>query len=82
FAHGPQINDPRAPEWESTLATHFGWWDKVVEKHSKEGTALTMTTEFGPPGYMPTIPFTNQPITDLWGVNCHMKDLWRARYTS
>ena len=25
FAHGPQINDPRAPEWESTLATHFGW---------------------------------------------------------
>lgn len=80
FAHGPQVNDPRAPEWQKTVDTHFKWWDQVVEQHVQAGTTLTMTTEFGPPSYMPTVPFTNQPITDLWTINCHMKDLWRARY--
>lgn len=81
FAHGPQVNDPRAPEWQKTIEAHFSWWDKVVEKQVQAGTALTMTTEFGPPGYMPTVPFTQQPITDLWAINKHMKDLWRARYS-
>lgn len=81
FAHGPQVNDPRAPEWQKTVETHFDWWDKVVKQHVQAGTPLTMTTEFGPPGYMPTVPFTNQPITDLWAINKHMKDLWRARYS-
>ncbi|MEO0338222.1 MAG: sugar phosphate isomerase/epimerase [Bacteroidota bacterium] len=75
-----QISDPRAPEWKDTLAAHFAWWDKVVEHHIEAGKTLTMTTEFGPPSYMPTLPFTNQPVTDLWAVNKHMKDLWRERY--
>jgi sugar phosphate isomerase/epimerase len=80
FAQGPQVNDPRAPEWQKTVAAHFDWWDQVVERHSKAGTKLTMTTEFGPPDYMPTVPFTQQAITDLWTINSHMKDLWRTRY--
>jgi hypothetical protein len=46
------------------------------------GETLTMTTEFGPPNYMPTVPFTQQPITDLWAINKYMKDLWRERYQS
>lgn len=81
FEHGPQVNDPRAPEWQKTVEAHFSWWDKVVEKQVQTGTGLTMTTEFGPPGYMPTVPFTQQPITDLWAINSHMKNLWRARYS-
>lgn len=80
--NSPQISDPRAPEWEKTLAGHFAWWDKVVAHHIEAGTTLTMTTEFGPPSYMPTLPFTNKPVTDLWDINKHMKDLWRKRYKS
>jgi sugar phosphate isomerase/epimerase len=78
----PQINDPRAPEWEKVVAQHFVWWDKVVERCLETGQTLSMTTEFGPPNYMPTIPFTQQPITDLWAINSYMKDLWRQRYQS
>ncbi|NRB64860.1 MAG: sugar phosphate isomerase/epimerase [Saprospiraceae bacterium] len=79
-ANGPQVGDPRAPEWQQALEAHFSWWDTIVEQHVAAKQPLTMTTEFGPPSYMPTLPFTNQPITDLWAINTHMKDLWRERY--
>ena len=39
-----------------------------------------MLTEFGPPTYMPTIPFTNQPVADQWAVNVHMMQVWKKRY--
>lgn len=79
-AEGPQVNDPRAPEWETALKRHLGWWDKVVELKSKAGLPLTMLTEFGPPHYLPALPYTVQPVADQWAINVHMKDLLRKRY--
>ncbi len=77
---GPQVNDPRAPEWERAVQAHFAWWDKVVERKAQEGGTLTMTTEFGPPHYLPAVPYTQQPLADQWGINVHMMQLWRERY--
>ena len=79
-SNSPQITDPRGPEWEDALNAHFAWWDQVVKYKTEAQETLTMTTEFGPPSYMATLPFTNQPVTDLWTINVHMKDLWRERY--
>ena len=80
---GPQISDPRAPEWEPELNIHFSWWDRVLKQKLRTGaTSITMTTEFGPPGYMPALPYTRQPIADLWEINTHMMKLWRERYAS
>ena len=78
---GPQVNDPRAPEWEDAVKAHLSWWDKVVEKKKKEGKRLTMLTEFGPPDYMPTLPYTRQPLADQWAINVHMMKLLRSRYS-
>jgi sugar phosphate isomerase/epimerase len=77
---GPQVNDPRAPEWEKAVATHFGWWDKVVERKKKNNERLTILTEFGPPDYMPTLPYTRQALADQWAINVHMMHLLRKRY--
>lgn len=79
---GPQVNDPRAPEWESAVKAHFAWWDKVVERKKKEGGRLTVLTEFGPPDYMPVTPYTRQPLADQWAINVHMMHLLRKRYLS
>ena len=79
-AEGPQVGDPRAPEWKSAVEAHFAWWDKVVAIKKQEGKMLTMLTEFGPAGYMPTIPFTNQPVADQWAINVHMMQAWKKRY--
>jgi hypothetical protein len=45
---GPQVNDPRAPEWEQALKAHLGWWDKVIARKKKNGERMTILTEFGP----------------------------------
>jgi len=79
-AEGPQVNDPRAPEWTEALNTHFGWWDKVVAQKKKEGRPLTMLTEFGPVDYMPALPYTRQPVANQWDINKYMLDTLRTRY--
>lgn len=79
---GPQVNDPKAPEWENAVKAHFEWWDQVVDRKRKEGSDITFLTEFGPPDYMPTMPFTRKPLADLWQVNVGMMQLLKKRYTS
>jgi len=78
---GPQVNDPAAPEWKAVLDQHLRWWDEVVAQHKKQGkTHLSITPEFGPPDYMPTLPYTRQPLADQWQVNLFMLNLLKARY--
>jgi sugar phosphate isomerase/epimerase len=77
---GPQVNDPRAPEWKEALDAHFAWWDKIVEIKKNRNEPLTMLTEFGPADYMPTEPYSRKPLADQWAINVHMKDLIRGRY--
>ncbi len=77
---GPQVSDPRAPEWDAAVKAHLGWWDAVVEHKVKSGETLTVLTEFGPPNYLPTLPYTKQPVADQWAINVHMMHLFRKRY--
>jgi len=78
---GPQVNDPRAPEWKDALDAHLAWWDKIVELKKASGELITILTEFGPADYMPTEPYTKKPLADQWGINVFMKDLLRKRYS-
>ena len=78
---GPQVNDPRAPEWEAAVKAHVAWWDKVVERKKKQGGRMTFLTEFGPPDYMPTMPYTRKPLADQWAINVYMMQLLRKRYS-
>jgi len=78
---GPQVSDPRAPEWEGAVKAHIAWWDTIVERKKKAGEPLTILTEFGPPDYMPTLPYTRQPLADQWAINVHMMQLLRKRYS-
>ena len=78
---GPQVNDPRAPEWENVVKQHFEWWDIVVERKKKNGERMVFLTEFGPPDYMPTMAYTRQPLADQWAINVHMMNLLRKRYS-
>ena len=77
---GPQVNDPQAPEWANTVKAHLNWWDKVMERKIKEGGIMTILTEFGPPNYMPTLPYTQQPLANQWAINVYMMQMLRKRY--
>ena len=80
-AEGPQVNDPRAPEWKDAVSAHFAWWDAVVARKKKEGKQMTFLTEFGPVDYLPALPYTRQPVADQWEINKYMLDTLRTRYT-
>ena len=80
-SEGPQVNDPRAPEWEYVNNRHLKWWDTVIERKRKEGKRMTILTEFGPPNYLPTIPYTKQPLANQWDINVYMLNLLRKRYS-
>lgn len=77
---GPQVSDPRAPEWADALNAHLAWWDQVIERKKSKGERMTILTEFGPPDYMPTLPYTRQPVADQWEINVFMMNLLRKRY--
>lgn len=78
---GPQVNDPRAPEWEDVLKRHLAWWDTAVKHQLESGKKqVTFLTEFGPPAYLPVLPYTRQPLVNQWEVNVHMLNLLKARY--
>jgi sugar phosphate isomerase/epimerase len=73
FAQGPQVGHPAAPEYALETSTHLNWWKRMIQANEKAGTLLTFTPEFGPTGYMPALPYTNQPVADLWEVCLWMK---------
>jgi sugar phosphate isomerase/epimerase len=80
-AEGPQISDPRAPEWKQVLEAHLGWWDRIIECHRIKGTSVfTITPEFGPAPYMPLLPYTGMPVASQWEINVYMMHLLRERY--
>jgi sugar phosphate isomerase/epimerase len=81
WQEGPQINDPRSPEWADTVAVYLGWWDRIVEAHRQSGEDLTLAPEFGPFPYMPQLPFTRQPVASQWDINLYMMNLLKKRYS-
>lgn len=63
---GPQVPDPRAPEYQPHLAAHERWWNMIWDAQKKAGREFSsLTPEFGPAPYMPMLPYTNIPVTCL-----------------
>jgi sugar phosphate isomerase/epimerase len=81
YEEGPQVPDPRAPEYGYHLDAHEHWWDIIWKTQQAQGTTFTtLTPEFGPPNYMHTLPFTNVPVTDLWGICDWMAERQQERF--
>jgi hypothetical protein len=75
YEEGPQVPDPRAPEWSRHLAAHEKWWEVIRASQKERGMAVaTITPEFGPAPYLHTLPYTQAPVADLADI-CD----WMAR---
>ncbi|GGW49458.1 sugar phosphate isomerase/epimerase family protein [Arenibacter certesii] len=79
-AEGPQVNDPKAPEWERAMERHLEIWEEVIKKGwEKHQGVFTVTTEFGPADYMPTLPYTKAPLSDQWRANVFIMESLKER---
>lgn len=66
YEQGPQVPDPRAPEWDAQVQAHERWWSDIWAAQQTRGMKVsTLTPEYGPPPYQQTIPYTRQPVSDL-----------------
>lgn len=81
YEQGPQVTDPAAPEYAGHVARHEAWWQAIWTAQRARGeTVATFTPEFGPPGYQHTLPYTRQPIADLWGMCGYMAQRTREQW--
>ena len=69
YAEGPQVPDPRAPEYLPEVEAHERWWQVVWERMAARGLAqITLTPEFGPGKYLHHMPYTDVPVADLEAI--------------
>jgi len=83
FEEGPQVTDPRLPEWQKELHVFLALWDQMIQHQAANGAAvITLTPEFGPFPYMWQMPGTKEPVASQWDINIYMKTLLKERYHS
>jgi hypothetical protein len=69
YEEGPQAPDPAAPEFAPHVAWFERQWTAIADaRHAAGDRLLTFTPEYGPPPYLHTLPYTRQPVADLWDV--------------
>ncbi len=80
YEHSPQVNDIRAPEWNKHVNRFVQWWQRIIEQYKQnKKKQITVCPEFGPVPYMPTAPFTQQPLADQWEENVAMMEMLKKR---
>jgi hypothetical protein len=83
YEQGPQVSDPRAPEWKQHLLAHERWWTLVWQTRAAMGMhEITLTPEFGPFPYLQTLPYTRQPVADLSEICDWMAERQSARFAA
>jgi hypothetical protein len=83
FEQGPQVNHPFAPENRGIVQKHIEWWQKIIDTRKKSNPEhLTITTELGPAPYQMSLPYTKQPLIDIWETNNKMKDYLKEVFKS
>jgi hypothetical protein len=72
---GPQVSDPRAPEFAAHVAAHEKWWKMIwLSQHERKFESSTLTPEFGPWPYLPCSPYSQEPLASQADI-C----LWQAQ---
>lgn len=81
YEQGSQVNDPKAPEWNSHINRFVNWWHQIINLNQKAGQKVfTITPEFGPVPYMPVMPYTKEPMSVQWDNNLFIKKLLQSKF--
>lgn len=81
YDQGAQVPHPAAPENRAALQAHERWW-RAIWQARKGVKTITMTPEFGPDGYLQTLPFTGLPVADLDEINRWMAARLREQFAA
>jgi hypothetical protein len=66
YSQGPQVSDPRSELAAVERAVFENWWKTIYHVMERMGLrAFSFCPEYGPPPYLPVLPFTGMPVADL-----------------
>lgn len=83
YEQGPQVPDPRAPEYDRHVVAHERWWSAIWKARQAAGdTQFSLTPEFGPPDYQHTLPYSRIQVADPWEVSLWMAQRQRQRFAA
>jgi sugar phosphate isomerase/epimerase len=83
YNEGPQVPDPRAPEYANEVAAHERWWDVVWQHMEARGLPrCTVTPEYGPGRYLHHIPHSDVPVANLWDICSWQMERIRRRFAA
>jgi hypothetical protein len=69
YSQGPQVADPRCNSLAAERAAFESWWRTMYDSMRRRGlAAFSFCPEYGPPPYLPVLPFTGMPVADLPAV--------------
>mmetsp|Transcript_1722 Transcript_1722/g.1963 ORF Transcript_1722/g.1963 Transcript_1722/m.1963 type:complete len:170 (-) Transcript_1722:1582-2091(-) len=81
YTEGPQVADPLDPESKEATEAHLKWWAAIWENQAKRGFCQSWNEpEHGPPPYLQVLPYTQQPVADLWNINTSVRNLLKDRF--
>jgi len=81
FDEAVQVNDWQAPEHSQSLKQFLKWWSTIWAAQAARGDRVTWCEpEFGPAPYVPTLPYTQAPVADIWQLNSNMAKLLRQTF--
>ena len=82
FEEGPQIPDPRGPEWAHYLTGYEGWWTLIYTHMKNRGDKIITTTpEFGPKAYAWSHPYSGETLNNIWAINHFVGQRMSALFT-
>ncbi len=80
---GPQVPDPRAPEWLGHVEAHERYWRTIWRAQKAAGVASpTLTPEHGPFPYQHVLPHTMVPTADIFDINTWMGERQLRNYNA
>ncbi len=78
---GPQVSDPRAPEFQTHVEAHERWWNMIWLEQLSQGKSIsTLTPEFGPWPYMPSLPYSQTPLASQDEICLWQAERQRQRF--
>jgi hypothetical protein len=81
YEEGPQVPDPRAPEYSRHLDAHESWWCTVWRAQVARGMSIsTLTPEYGPPPYQQRLPYTGVPVANVAEISTWMAKRQMERF--
>lgn len=70
YQQGPQVPDPRSPEYKTQVEAHEKWWLMIWKSQQKRGLqTCTACPEYGAPYYLHTNPDNGAPVRDIHEIS-------------